>query len=138
MRYWLAVISLEHARIAAESGFLQVCHGKAAPLRKTSSGDQFFIYSPKTGMGRGESIMAFTYRGTFDDDSVYQVDQIPGFSPYRKNATFDYSFQTAPIRSIHGMELTANPNWGLIMRRGFIEISASDATRITEFRGVTP
>lgn len=56
MKHWLAVISLEHANMAASSGFLQVCHGKAAPLRRTSAGDEFFIYSPKTGMGTGELV----------------------------------------------------------------------------------
>jgi hypothetical protein len=131
MKHWLAIISLEHARIAASSGFLQVCHGKAAPLRRTSAGDEFFIYSPKTGMGSGDSIMAITYRGIFDDDHVYQVEQAPGFKPFRKDVTFDRNFQPVSIRAIVGMELTANANWGLIVRRGFVELSAADATHIT-------
>lgn len=136
MRHWLAIISLEHANIAASSGFLQVCHGKAVPLRRTSAGDEFFIYSPKMGMSSGESIMAITYRGTFDDDHVYQVEQAPGFTPFRKDVTFDQGFRRVPIRAIVGMELTANPNWGLIIRRGFVELSAADAVRIKNEAGI--
>lgn len=135
MKYWLAVISLDHAKIAAGSSFLQVCHGKIAPLRRTSAEDQFFIYSPKTGMGRGESIMSITYRGSFDDEHIYQVEQSPDFFPYRKKVTFDYSFKPVPIHSIPGMEFTAKSNWGLMMRRGFIELSAADAARISEYKG---
>ena len=43
--HWIAVISRAHSRIAAASEFLQVCHGKAGPLRKTEAGDEVFIYS---------------------------------------------------------------------------------------------
>lgn len=136
MRHWLAIISLEHANIAASSGFLQVCHGKEAPLRRTSSGDEFFIYSPRSGMGSGKSVMAITYRGTFNDDRVYQVEQAPGFTPFRKEVTFDQAFRSVPIRSINGMELTTNPSWGLIIRRGFIELSAADGIRINNRPGV--
>lgn len=136
MRHWLAIISLEHARVAASSGFLQVCHGKAAPLRRTSAGDEFFIYSPKTGMSSGESVMAITYRGNFDDNRVYQFEQAPGFTPFRKDVTFDQDFRSVPIRAIAGMELTANPNWGLILRRGFVELSNADAARITGAAGM--
>lgn len=138
MKHWLAIISLEHANIAASSGFLQVCHGKAAPLHRTSAGDEFFIYSPRMGMSSGESIMAITYRGTFDDDLVYQVEQAPGFTPFRKDVTFDQGFRRVPIRSIVEMELTANPNWGLIIRRGFVELSAADAARINKQAGIVP
>lgn len=76
--------------------------------------------------------MAITYRGIFDDDHVYQVEQAPGFKPFRKDVTFDRNFQPVSIRAIVGMELTANANWGLIVRRGFIELGADDATRITD------
>lgn len=46
MRHWVAVISREHASIAAGSGFLQVCHGKAAPLRQTGAGMKYLFTAP--------------------------------------------------------------------------------------------
>lgn len=130
MKHWLAVISLEHASIAATSGFLQVCHGKEAPLRRTSAGDEFFIYSPKTGMGIGDSIMSFTYRGIFVDNHVYQVEQFPGFFPFRKDVIFDLDFPRIPLKMVTDMDLRATPNLGLVLRRGFVELTAADSLRI--------
>lgn len=136
MKHWLAVISLEHAHMAASSGFLQVCHGKAAPLRRTSAGDEFFIYSPKTGMGTGDSIMSFTYRGIFNDNNVYQVEQLPGFLPFRKDVTFDLDFPRVPLKTVAGMDLRATPNLGLVLRRGFVELTAADSSRIKDQAGL--
>jgi hypothetical protein len=136
MKHWLAIISLEHANMAASSGFLQVCHGKAAPLRRTSAGDEFFIYSPKTGMGTGDSIMSFTYRGIFIDNHVYQVEQLPGFFPFRKDVTFDLDFPRVPLKTVAWMDLRATPNLGLVLRRGFVELTAADSSRIKDQAGL--
>jgi len=127
MKHWIAVISLEHAQIAATSGFLQVCHGKAAPLKATRAGDEFFIYCPKTRMKDGKSLKQIAFRGHFKDDRVYQVEQFPGFHPWRKDVCFDGQFQALALLSVEGMELTRNPHWGMLARRGFFEISAHDA-----------
>ncbi|KPN61549.1 EVE domain-containing protein [Aliiroseovarius crassostreae] len=127
MTHWIAVISRAHARIAAQSGFLQVCHGKAAPLRRTSAGDEVFIYCPREEMRGGAQLKRVEYRCTFNDDRVYQVEQAPGFTPFRKDVTFDTGFAGRPIHDVPGLELTANPNWGMLARRGFFEISAHDA-----------
>jgi hypothetical protein len=43
-RNWLAVASAEHVRIGRAEGFMQVCHGKAAPLRRLRP-DDWVIYS---------------------------------------------------------------------------------------------
>ena len=110
MKHWIAVISRDHAMIGAQSGFLQVCHGKAAPLRKTSADDEVFIYCPRTGMGAGEVLKRVEYRCVIENDTVYQVEQPPGFKPFRKDVRFDAGFQGIPIDDIRGMELTANPH----------------------------
>lgn len=34
MKSWIAVASAEHVRSGRAQGFMQVCHGKAAPLRR--------------------------------------------------------------------------------------------------------
>ena len=127
MAYWIAVISREHARMASSSGFLQVCHGKAAPLRRTKAGDEVYIYCPREGMKTGAVLKRIEFRCTFDDDRVYQVEQAPGFTPFRKDVTFDTSYKGIAIHDVAGLELTANPHWGMLARRGFFEISAHDA-----------
>ena len=138
MKHWIAVISHDHAQIAARSGFLQVCHGKAAPLRKTSAGDEVFIYCPRSGMGAGEVLKRVEFRCIVDDDAVYQVEQAPGFSPFRKDVCFDTEFQGISIHDVAGLELTANPRWGMLARRGFFELSAHDATLLRASRKRAP
>jgi len=132
MKHWIAVISLEHAQIAATSGFLQVCHGKAAPLKATCKGDEFFIYCPKTQMMGGTPLKKIMFRGYFKDDRVYQVEQFPGFHPWRKDVSFDAQFQAITLAFVDGMELTRNPHWGMLARRGFFEISAHDAALLNK------
>jgi len=133
MRHWVAVISRSHAEIAAASGFLQVCHGKERPLKPTRAGDEFFIYCPRAEMGAGEVLKQIAFRGTFDDDRIYQIEQGPGFCPFRKDVTFDPDFRAVPIKDVKGLELTSNPHWGMLARRGFFEISAHDAALFREY-----
>jgi hypothetical protein len=45
-RNWLAVASAEHVEIGRSAGFMQVCHGKASPLRRVQPGDRVVDYSP--------------------------------------------------------------------------------------------
>ena len=127
MTHWIAVISRAHSRIAAASGFLQVNHGKAGPLRKTKASDEVFIYCPREEMQGGAVLKRVEFRCTIDDDWVYQVEQAPGFVPYRKDVTYDMTFRGVAIHDVPGLELTANPRWGMLARRGFFEISAHDA-----------
>ena len=127
MKHWIAVISLAHAQIAAKSNFLQVCHGKKAPLRATNAGDEVFIYCPKREICVSQSLKLIAFRGIFDDNHIYQVEQAPGFKPFRKDVTFDRDFQPIGIKDIVGLELTSCPNWGMLARRGFFEISPHDA-----------
>ncbi|MEQ1977499.1 EVE domain-containing protein [Xenorhabdus sp. SGI240] len=138
MKHWIAVISRAHARLAADSGFLQVCHGKAGPLRKTRAGDEVFIYCPRSEMKSGEILKTVEYQCVFTHDDIYQVEQFPGFKPFRKDVIFDPSFQSVVLKDIDGLEFTANPQWGMLARRGFFEISTNDAARIrTAMRRLT-
>jgi len=132
MKHWIAVISLEHAEIASRMGFLQVCHGKMGPLKRTSAGDEFFIYCPRTKMGAGSVIKRVAFRGHFNDNRIYQVEQFPGFHPHRKDVTFDADFQPVDILSVANPELTSTPHWGIFARRGFFEISNHDATLLRQ------
>lgn len=57
-KYWLAVASANHVRIA-KAGFMQVNHGKAAPLRRISPGDGVAYYSPTITLGGKDKLQAF-------------------------------------------------------------------------------
>ena len=46
---WIAVACAEHARRGCaepQRGFMQVCHGKCAPLRRVKPGDSVAYYAP--------------------------------------------------------------------------------------------
>jgi EVE domain-containing protein len=60
---WIAVASAEHVRIGRAQGFMQVCHGKAAPLRRLAPGDRIAYYSPTESFGGKDRLQAFTAIG---------------------------------------------------------------------------
>ncbi|MBY0464817.1 MAG: EVE domain-containing protein, partial [Burkholderiales bacterium] len=48
-RNWIAVASADHARRGRDEmtpGFMQVCHGKCAPLKRMRPGDRVAYYAP--------------------------------------------------------------------------------------------
>ena len=71
-RYWIGVVSASHVNLAIEGGFAQLCHGKAAPLRKMSPGDWLIYYSPRTDMSKGKPVQAFTAIGQVTDNGAYK------------------------------------------------------------------
>ena len=42
--YWIGVASADHVARGRADGFMQVCHGKAAPLRRIKPGDGVVYY----------------------------------------------------------------------------------------------
>ena len=57
---WIAVASAEHVRIGRSQGFMQVCHGKAAPLRRIQPGDGVVYYSPTSVLSqRGSTAVVY-------------------------------------------------------------------------------
>src|SRR5437879_3630028 len=64
---WIAVASAEHVRRGRGEGFMQVCHGKAAPLRRVKPGSRVVYYSPTEAFGGKERLQAFTALGVVRD-----------------------------------------------------------------------
>jgi hypothetical protein len=62
-RNWVAVASAEHVRIGRSNGFMQVSHGKAAPLRRIHPGDGVVYYSPTNALGGKDKLQSFTAIG---------------------------------------------------------------------------
>ena len=138
-RNWVAVASAEHVRIGRSQGFMQVCHGKAAPLRRIQPGDGLVYYSP-TNVFRGrDQLQSFTAIGVVRDGVPYQADMDDGFHPFRRDVTWCVA-EDAPIKPLVGrLEFTtARRSWGYQLRFGLFEISEHDMTMIATTMGASP
>ena len=51
-KYWIAVASAEHVRRGRGEGFMQINHGKAAPLKRVKLDDRVVFYSPALTLGK--------------------------------------------------------------------------------------
>ena len=123
---WIAVASAEHVRLGRSHGFMQVCHGKAAPLRRLQPGDGIVYYSPTQVFRSTDKLQAFTALGHVAEGVPYQADMGGGFRPFRRNALWQSAAET-PIRPLlHRLEFTTGKNWGYQLRFGLFEISAAD------------
>ena len=80
--HWLGVVSRSHVQIGVKGGFIQLNHGKKAPLQKFRAGDGLVIYSPRNSYPDGEPLQSFTAIGTIVSGDIYQVERSPDFKPY--------------------------------------------------------
>lgn len=130
-RSWIAVASAEHVAIGRALGFMQVCHGKAAPLRRIAPGDRVITYSPTSRFGGRDRLQAFTAIGTVCDRAPYQVAMTEGFRPWRRDVRWHVS-QEAAIRPLLDRLLFTGggANWGYRFRFGLFEIAGEDAAVI--------
>src|SRR5437899_3050750 len=60
---WIAVASAEHVRLGRSNGFMQVSHGKSAPLRRIEPGDRVVFYSPTDAFRGKDKLQSFTAIG---------------------------------------------------------------------------
>lgn len=136
-RNWIAVASAEHVRFGRAAGFMQVCHGKAAHLRRIKTGDRVAYYSPTVEFGSKNKLQASTAIGIVQGGDPYQVDLDGGFQPYRRDVCW-LSAEEAPIRPILGkLEFSAGkPNWGDQFRFGVFVISDHDMNVIAAAMGL--
>lgn len=130
---WLAVASAEHVERGRDGGFMQVCHGKAAPLRRIGAGDGIVYYSPSTSFRGKDALRAFTAIGTIRAGAPYQVEMCEGFRPFRRDVDWAEGCR-ASIRSLlDRLELTAGkPGWGYQLRFGLLRLAPADFKLIAE------
>lgn len=134
--FWVAVASAKHVRIGRKNGFMQVNHGKAAPLRRIKPGDGIAYYSPSTVLGEKDGLQSFTAIGTVRQGEVYEGVMGGGFTPARRDVDW-CDGEEAPIKPLLGrLDFTARmPNWGYQLRFGLFEISERDFRLIGEAMG---
>jgi hypothetical protein len=134
-RYWIAVASAEHAR-RGKAGFMQVNHGKKAPLQRLRAGDGITYYSPAETIGGKDKLQSFVSIGRVGDEELYQGTMGGDFTPWRRNV--DYADATeAPIAPLlNQLDFTAGQkNWGYKLRFGLFEISEHDFKLIAKAMG---
>jgi DNA-binding MarR family transcriptional regulator/predicted RNA-binding protein len=135
--YWVSTISRDHVRLSVEGGFTQAGHGKASGLKRLKADDWLVYYSPKTSLRDGEPVQAFTGIGRVLDEELYQVEQAPGFTPWRRNIEFVKSTE-APIRPlIEELSFIEDKRrWGYMFRAGLFKIPQEDFALISRAMAV--
>ena len=123
--YWLAVASAEHVRIGRQQGFMQVNHGKRAPLKRIKPGDGIVYYSPSVKMGERDGFQSFTAIGFVRDGEPYLAEMGCG-KAYRKDVDW-LDAPEQPLRPLLGwLDFTQDKNWGYKLRFGLVEFGQSD------------
>jgi hypothetical protein len=130
---WVAVASAEHVAIGRAQGFMQVGHGKGAPLKRLHAGDRIAYYSPVRVLGGKEACQAFTAVGVVRDEPVYQGDMGGGFLPFRKDVDW-FDAQEAAIRPLlESLSFTSGKsNWGYAFRFGLLKVTEADMDLIAQ------
>ncbi len=126
-KYWIAVISKEHAMCGVNGNFIQVCHGKQAPLKRMKNNDWIIVYSPKLKMEETKKLQSFTAIGQVNDEDVYQFKMTENFEPFRRNINFHKCKEISILPLIENLEFIKNKkSWGFPFRSGFFEIKEDD------------
>ena len=137
--YWIGVVSRAHVVIGVEGGFIQLNHGKKAPLQRFRAGDGLIMYSPRTSYPDGELLQSFTATGTIVSAEIYQLEMSPEFKPYRIDVNF-YPCSEVPIRPLIDRLsfIKSKTHWGAAFRFGQIKIPAEDFALIAKAMDVNP
>ena len=126
-RNWIAVAAAEHVRRGRAAGFMQVCHGKAAPLRRLRLGDCIACYSPSAAFRGKDKLQAFTAIGVVNAGEPYCVDMGGGFCPFRRDVNWLEARETPIQPLLDTLDFSAGvKNWGYQLRFGLLEISDHD------------
>jgi hypothetical protein len=125
-------------RLSVEGGFTQAGHGKASGLKRLKADDWLAYYSPKTSLRDGEPLQAFTAIGRVLDEDLYQVEQAPEFTPWRRNIEFLRGSE-APIRPLIDQLsfIKDKRRWGYTFRLGLFKIPQEDFAVISQAMAVT-
>ena len=129
----------EHVRRGVALGFMQVCHGKAGPLRRIEPGDRIAYYSPSETMGGRDRLQCFTAIGVVLEDDVHQADMGGGFRPFRRAIRY-LEARPASIRVMldrPGFALAGN-GWGARLRYGLLRIDQTSMDAIAAAMGAGP
>ena len=131
------MVSRSHVQRGVEGGFIQLNHGKKAPVQRLKAGDRLALYSPRTDYPDGQPLQAFTALGVVVTGQVYQVEMSAEFKPYRVDVGF-LPCQEAPIKPlVERLSFIQNKtHWGAAFRFGFLKVPEEDFALIASAMGV--
>ena len=131
MKYWINVISKDHALAGAEGGFIQANQGKADNLHLLRKEDVVFVYSPGTLFRAGRDSAGIHRGRARDRRCAVRGGDNAKVHPWRRKTTA-LACEEAPIGPLipHLDFIQDEANWGTSLRRGLFEISEEDARRI--------
>ncbi len=131
--HWIGVASANHVARGLEGGFMQLCHGKCAPLRRMKPGDGVVYYSPVAVFGGREPCRMFTAIGRLREGDAYSFDLGGGFVPFRRDVAWFAARPAQILPLLEVLDLTrGKTNWGAPFRFGLVKIGAADFARIAE------
>ena len=127
---WIAVASAEHARRGCaepQNGYMQVCHGKCAPLKRMAQGDRVAYYSPALTMGGKDKLQRFVSIGLVRAGEPYAFDAGGGFVPFRRDVAYVTAQEASILPLLDDFEFVENRRrWGYKFRFGLFEVSEHD------------
>jgi hypothetical protein len=136
---WIAVASATHARRGCAepgAGYMQVCHGKVAPLRRVKPGDRVAYYAPTVTMGGSDKLQAFVSLGLVKPGEPYAFDMGGGFVPFRKDVDYVPAREAAIAPLLDHFEFVQDrARWGYAFRFGLFAISDHDMRLIADAMG---
>ena len=134
--FWIGVVSRSHVERGVKGGFIQLNHGKKAPVQRLRQGDGVVIYSPRVDYPDGEPLQKFTAIGTVVSGEIYQVETSPDFKPYRVDVKF-LKCREAPIQPlIEKLSfIKSKTHWGAAFRFGQIKVAEQDFLAIAQAMG---
>ena len=134
--YWIGVVSRSHVHIGVKGGFIQLNHGKKAPLQRLRAGDGLAMYSPRTEYPDGEPLQHFTAIGVVSTGEIYQVEINSDFKPFRIDVQF-FKCEEAPIKPlIEKLSfIKSKTHWGAAFRFGQLKVPQEDFLLIAKAMG---
>jgi EVE domain len=117
-------------------GFIQLSHGRKAPLQGLRAKDALIMYSPRTAYPDGEVLQSFTAIGVVTSGEIYQVEMTPEFKPYRVDVEFLRCHET-PIKPLVDKLsfIKSKTHWGAAFRFGQLRVPARDFKLIAKAMG---
>ncbi len=135
-KFWIGVTAANHVARGRIGGFMQVNHGKHAPLKRVSPGDIVAYYSPVQEFGGKQALQAFTAIGIVRDGEPYQGEMGGGFMPFRRDVQWFDGQQAAIAPLLQEFSFTrCRKSWGYQFRFGFFEVKEEDMRLIAEAMG---
>ncbi|MBK9442375.1 MAG: EVE domain-containing protein [Comamonadaceae bacterium] len=133
---WIAVASAAHARLGCatpQRGFMQVCHGKCAPLRRVKPGDRVVYYAPTNSLGGKDRLQSFVSIGVVLPGAPYAFDMGGGFVPFRRDVAYVAALEAPIAALLESLEFAEDrAHWGYKFRFGLFQVSDADMRLIAQ------